>query len=281
MGVKTAFLKVDLEEEIYMGQYEGFIVHGQESKVCKLDKTFYGLKQAPKQWHAKFDNLIMSKGFNANESDKCINYKSENGLCTIICLYIDDMLIFGSNLHVINNVKLILWANLDMKDLGEANVILGIKITWSEKKICLDQSHYIEKILKKYNYFDSKPVCIFYDPSVKLFKNTEDSVNQPKYGSIIDSLRYVVDCTRPDIAYVVGLPCRFTSRPSLEHGNDIARVMRYLKKTQKLGLHYQKFSVVLEGYIDANWNSFSDDSKATYGYIFNIVGKNVAWKFKK
>ena len=217
MDVKTAFLNGDLEEEIYMEQPEGFIVHGQESKVCKLDKSLYGLKQAPKQWHEKFDNLLMSKGFKVNESDKCIYYKTEGRLCIIICLYVDDMLIFGSNLHVINDVKSMLSANFDMKDLGEANVILGIKITRTENGIFLDQSHYIEKILKKYNYFDSKPACTPYDSSVKLFKNTGDSVNQSEYASIIGSLRYAADCTRPDIAYAVGLLCRFTSRPNLEH----------------------------------------------------------------
>ena len=77
----------------------------------------------------------MSKGFKVNKSDKCIYYKSENGLCTIICLYVDDMLSFVSNLHVINDVKSMLSANFDMKYLGEANVILGIKITRIKKEI--------------------------------------------------------------------------------------------------------------------------------------------------
>ena len=134
-----------------MDQPEGFVVHGQEHKVCKLDKSLYGLKQAPKQWHEKFDNLIISNDFKVNESDKCIHYKFENDICTIICLYVDDLLIFGSNIHAINSVKSLLSANFDMKDLGEASVILGIKITRSLKGISLDQSHYIEKILKKYN----------------------------------------------------------------------------------------------------------------------------------
>ena len=82
----------------------------------------------------------MSKGFKVNKSDKCIYYKFENGLCTIVCLYVDDKLIFGSNLNVINDVKSMLCADFDMKDLGEANVILGIKITQSEIGIFLDQS---------------------------------------------------------------------------------------------------------------------------------------------
>ncbi|TYK00058.1 hypothetical protein E5676_scaffold596G00040 [Cucumis melo var. makuwa] len=276
MDVKTAFLNGDLEEEIYMKQPEGFIVHGQETKVRKLDKSFYDLKQAPKQWHEKFNNLLMSKGFKVNESDECIYYKTEGRVCIIICLYVDDMLIFGSNLHIINDVKSMLSANFDMKDLGEADVILGIKIARTENGISLDQSHYIEKILKKYNYFESKPACTPYDSSVKLFKNTGDSVNQSEYASIIGSLRYAADCTRPDIAYTIGLLCRFTSRLSLEHWNAIERVMRYLKKTQNLGLHYNKFSTVLEGYIDADWNSLSDDSKAISGYIFKITEEAVA-----
>ena len=75
MDVKIDFLNGELEEEIYMEQPDGFLVHGQENKVCKLDKYIYGLKQAPKQRHEKFDNLIISKGFKVNENDKCIYYE--------------------------------------------------------------------------------------------------------------------------------------------------------------------------------------------------------------
>src|SRR4051812_43520004 len=100
-------------------------------------------------------------------------------------------------------MKSLLCNNFDMKDLGRTSVILGIKITRSELGISLDQSYYVEKILKKYKYFDCKPVCTPYDPSVKLFKNTCESVRQTKYTSIIGSLSYATDCARPDIAYVV------------------------------------------------------------------------------
>ncbi|XP_062114335.1 secreted RxLR effector protein 161-like [Humulus lupulus] len=101
------------------------------------------------------------------------------------------------------------------------------------------------------------------------------------YASIIGSLRYATDCMRPDIAYVVGLLCKFTSRPSIEHWHAIERVMRYLKRTMNLGLHYQKFPTVLEGYSHADWNTLSDDSKAKSGYIFSIAGGTVSWKSKK
>lgn len=62
MSIKTIFLNDDLEEEIYMNQTEEFVIHGHENNVCKLDKTQFGLKQTPKQWHVKFDNLIYQTG---------------------------------------------------------------------------------------------------------------------------------------------------------------------------------------------------------------------------
>ena len=178
MDVKTTFLNGDLEEEIYMDQPEDFVVPGQEHKVCKLERSLYGLKQAPKQWHDKFDSLIISHGFRINESDKCVYYKFIDNICTIICLYVDNLLIFESHIDVVNKVKNLLRQNFDMKNLGEADLILGTKITRTSDGVALDQSHYIEKLLRKYNYFDCKPVCSPYDPSVKLFKNTGEALDK-------------------------------------------------------------------------------------------------------
>ena len=93
---------------------------------------------------------MLSNGFKVNESDKCIYYKFENGTCTFMCLYVDDLLIFRSNLSTVNAVKSLLCKNFDMKDLREASVILRIKITKSENGISLNQSHSVEKIIKKY-----------------------------------------------------------------------------------------------------------------------------------
>jgi hypothetical protein len=74
MDVKTTFLNGEWDEEIYMEQPNGFIVDGQEGKVCKLLKSLYGLKQAPKQSHKKFERTLIAAGFVVNETDKCVYY---------------------------------------------------------------------------------------------------------------------------------------------------------------------------------------------------------------
>jgi hypothetical protein len=207
MDVKTAFLNGDLEEEIYMDQPKGFVLPGNEHKVFKLLKSLYGLRQAPRQWHIKFDQCLLSNDFKTNESDKCIYYKSFDDAHVIICFYVDDLLIFGSSIYIINTTKILLKNNFDMKDLEEANVILGMKITRISNGIFIDQSHYIEKILKKYKYFDYKPINTPCDPSVHLFptKHENNIYNQKEQASIIGSHRYVIDCTTSDISYVVGV----------------------------------------------------------------------------
>ena len=98
MDIKTAFLNRNLEEEVYMDQPEGFVLSRNERKVCKLVKSLYGLKQAPKQWHEKFDTIILANGFKHNGADKCVYSKFTVEYGVIVCLYVDDMLIFGTNM---------------------------------------------------------------------------------------------------------------------------------------------------------------------------------------
>jgi hypothetical protein len=109
MNVKTTFLNRELEEEIYIAQHDGFVVKGQEDKVCKFVKSLYGLKLAPKKWHKKFDVTLISAPFSVNEADRCVYYRHGGGQGVILCLYVDGILIFGTSLDVINEVKTFLW----------------------------------------------------------------------------------------------------------------------------------------------------------------------------
>ncbi|GJU82093.1 retrovirus-related pol polyprotein from transposon TNT 1-94 [Tanacetum coccineum] len=157
MDVKTAFLNGDLEEEIYMNQPEGFTAPGQEGKVCRLVKSLYGLKQAPKQWHQKFDNTMLESGFKINECDKCVYVKDTSSGYVILCLYVDDMLIVGSNDKMIRSTKDMLKSKFDMKDMGLADVILGIKIIRTQNGLVLSTRPDLAYAISRLSRYTSNP----------------------------------------------------------------------------------------------------------------------------
>ena len=282
MDVKTAFLNGELDEEIYMKQPEGFVVPGCENKVCKLKKSIYGLKQAPKDWHDKFDKVVLSNGYVINQADKCVYSKFDSsGKGVIICLYVDDMLIFGTDQNQVDKTKKFLSSNFDMKDMGEAEVILGIRIKRENNGISISQSHYIEKILKRFNFKDCSPVSTPLDPSIKLLPNKGVSVSQLEYSRAIGSLMYAMISTRPDIAYAVGKLSRYTSKPSSHHWQALSRVFKYLKGTMDYGLAYTGFPSVIEGHSDASWISNEEDHSSTSGWVFLLGGGAISWSSKK
>ncbi|GMI95547.1 hypothetical protein HRI_003224000 [Hibiscus trionum] len=281
MDVKTAFLNGDLDEEIYMEQPLGFEAPGMEGKVCRLKKSLYGLKQAPKQWYEKFHKTILSFGFVVNGSDACVYSRMFGTDCVIISLYVDDMLIFSTNIESINKTKSFLSTKFEMTDLGEVDVILGVKVIKSEKGFSLSQTHYIEKVLKKFDSFDVVPVRTPYDSSIHLFKNEGSSVSQMEYAKIIGSLMFLMNYTRPDIAYVVSRLSRYTHNPSNEHWVALRRLLKYLKGTMDWRLEFVGFPATLEGYCDANWVSDSDEVSSTSGYVFTLGGAAISWKSSK
>ena len=213
-----------------------------------------------------------------NECDKCVYTKSTQKGYVIVCLYVDDMLIIGSNHEMIQSTKKNLTGKFDMKDLGVADVILGIKISRTSEGYILSQAHYVEKILEKYNKGDLNVVRTPVDLTLHLSKNTGSSISQLEYSRIIGSLMYLTNCTRPDIAQAVNRLSRYTSNPGHNHWKAMVRVLRYLRETSKYGLHYTRYPAVLEGYSDANWISDTADSKSTSGFVFTLGGAAVSWK---
>nr|KAJ0200935.1 hypothetical protein LSAT_V11C600328890 [Lactuca sativa] len=159
----------------------------------------------------------------------------------------DDMLIFGTDLEDVDKTKKFLSSSFDMKDMGEAEVILDIRIRKGNNGISISQSHYIEKILKKFNFENCSPVSTPIDPSLKLLPNKGSLVSQLEYSRAIGCLMYAMISTRPDIAYVVGRLSRYTSNHSSHHWQDVSRVFKYLKGTINYGLTYNGYPSVLEG----------------------------------
>jgi hypothetical protein len=147
----------------------------------------------------------------------CVYYCYGGGEGVILCLYVDDILIFSIDIDVINEVKSFLSKSFDMKDLGEADMILNIKLIKADGGITLLQSHYVEKVLKLFGFLDCKPSPTPYDPSVTLQKNKKIGLDQFRYSQIIGSLMYLVSATRSDISFAMSKLSRFMSNPGTDH----------------------------------------------------------------
>jgi hypothetical protein len=126
--VKIAFLNGELEEEVYVAQAKGFSVNGKEQYVLKLSKALYGLKHAPRAWNIKLDKSLKKLGFMKCPSESVV-YKRGAGKATLILgVYVDDLLIIGSDSHEIEKFKQQMAAEFEMSDLGLLCYYLGIEV---------------------------------------------------------------------------------------------------------------------------------------------------------
>src|SRR6185295_15360731 len=153
MDVKTAFLNGNLTEDVYMMQPEGFVDPSNAGKICKLRKSIYGLKQVSRSWNIRFDEVVKGFGFIKNEEEACVYKKESGSSVAFLILYVDDILLIGNDISMVEFRKTSLKNSFSMKDLGEQAYILGIKIYKDRSKnvIRLSQDTYIDKVLKWFN----------------------------------------------------------------------------------------------------------------------------------
>lgn len=118
--VKSAFLNGELQEEVYVTQPEGYIIHGKEEKVYKLKKALYGLKQAPRAWYSKIDSYFLDNGFERSKNEPTLYLKKQGkNDILIICLYVDDMIYMGSSSALVDEFKICMKKKFEMSDLGQ------------------------------------------------------------------------------------------------------------------------------------------------------------------
>src|SRR3954464_5810925 len=158
MDVKTAFLNGNIEEELYMMQPEGYIDPRNVGKVCKLQRSIYGLKQASRSWNLRFDEVIKAFGFVQNVEEFSVYKKQSGTSIAFLVLYVDDILLIGNDVKFLESVKEYLNGQFSMKDLGEVAYILGIKIyrDRSNRLLALSQRTYLEIVVKKFKMDSSK-----------------------------------------------------------------------------------------------------------------------------
>ena len=216
--------------------------------------------------------------------------KRTSGKFAILSLYVNDILIVGSDKEYLMDIKRWLSTHFDMQAMGEANYILGAKIKRdrSKKIFALSQKNYIQKILERFHMSSCKPVDTPVSKGKALSINMcpknpqeHEEMSRVPYASAVGSLMYAMMCTRPYICFSVGLVSQYQSNPRREHWKAVKRILRYLKGILDYCLVYQGSELRLVRYSDADWGGDLDQRKSTYGYVFLLNKGAISWCSKK
>lgn len=282
MDAVTAFLQGDLEEDIYMEQPEEY--QDGTDKVCKLNRSIYGLKQAGRQWNLKLDNALKKFGLHKSQMDPCIYFSSDKGI--LIAIYVDDFLLFYRDESKLIEMKKYLNHSFKMKDMGPVTSCIGLNIRQRERSIEIDQSGYVEEILCRFEMQESKPVRNPADTSTKLSIEmvTEENslVGKIPYQEAVGALLYLAQGTRPDIAFAVNNVSRFNQCHSDIHWKAVKRIFRYLRGTTDYKLRYSKSkNGDIIAYSDSDWASDVDKRRSCSGFVITMSGGAICWSSKR
>eukprot|EP00253_Pinus_taeda_P032625 PITA_32625 len=189
----------------------------------------------------------------------------------------------------INVLKRKLANSFAMKDLEAAKQILGMRITRDRenRKLTLSHNEYIQKVLKRFNIHNAKPVSTHFSSHFKLSKEmcrkTQedlDYMSKVPYASVVGSLMYAMVYTRPDIAHAVEVVSRYMKNPAKEHWMAVKWILIYLKGTTNQALCFGASNVSLKGYVDADMAGDRDNRRSTTRYVFTVGGTTVSWVSK-
>lgn len=283
MDVKTAFLHGKLKEHIYMNLPEDLY---EENFVCKLNKSIYGLKQAPKCWNEQFHNHMKNLNFTCSNFDTCLYLKKTHDVMLICFLFVDDLLILCNDLKEIEKFKRQLGQTFDMVDLGEVKTFLGINIERDRKvgTIKIHQSEYIKSILHRFGMTECKGIKTPIEKGLKLgMAEASEELTQHPYRELVGCLMYVMIGSRPDICFALNYFSKFQVKATDNHWKYLKRVLRYLKETLYFGLVYKRhsFKNVVQGFVDADYSMDIDDRKSVTGFCFMFFGNCVLWGTRK
>ena len=282
LDVKTAFLHGDLRENVYVSQPEGYEVKGSESKVYKLKKALYGLKQAPRAWNEKLNKALGELRFEKCTKEPSLYRLRKDGSLLLVAVYVDDLLITGSQVEMINEFKRDMSSKFEMSDLGLLTYYLGIEVLQYDGGISLRQEGYAKKILEETNMIECNATQFPMDAGLVLSKSQEESsVEEKNYRRIIGCLRYLLH-TRPDLSYCVGVLSRYMHSPKESHLTALKQVLRYVKGTYAYGLDFKRAeTATLIGYSDSSHNVDVDDGRSTTGHMFYLNDCLITWCSQK
>lgn len=317
VDVVAAFLNGELDEDVYCEIPEGMAeffaefpeendvgYDANEDQVMQCLKSLYGLKQAPRQWEKRRTEALAKLGFIQLKSDAAV-YISYS-LRVIIVTYVDDLLIMGPDDTAITKVVSDLGEAFELKDIGDVQYFLGIRITrnLTDRTITLSQDAYALRTLESLGYRDLRPAPTPFAAGSLALAVPNDGTADPRdvhaYQSGNGSLMHAMTQTRPDLCFLMGITSRYAHNPSESHQRLLQYGFRYWNSTYDYGLRLgggtsanfnwddENFTIDREAgdavhvtaWVDASWKDDKTSGKSTFGYGIQVDDKLVAFKSK-
>ncbi|XP_021758565.1 uncharacterized protein LOC110723521 [Chenopodium quinoa] len=254
LDINNAFLHGKLVEEVYMRMPKG--IPNPNNLVCKLKRSLYGLKRASRQWFARLNEELHKQGFIQAKNDPSLFIYQTSTAFIIAAVYVDDIILTGTDLGVITTLKNHLHKVFSIKDLGELHYFLGIEVSHKKQSIILTQKKFSKELLQ----LTSDHGDHFHDPVL--------------YKSLVGKLNFLTH-TRPDLSYAVQTLSQFMSQQRIPHVQALHHVLRYIAGTIGQGILLQANSqLCLKAYSDSDWASCSESRKSVTGYVM-LLGNSL------
>ncbi|KAI3728603.1 hypothetical protein L6452_17241 [Arctium lappa] len=282
MDVKSAFLYGSIEEEVYVCQPPGFENPSYPDRVYKLKKALYGLHQAPRAWYDTLSSYLLENGFERGVIDKTLFIKRQKKDILLVQIYVDDIIFGSTRESMCREFEELMHQRFKMSSMGELTFFLGLQVQQKSDGIFISQSKYVQDILTKFGFSDSKPVSTPMETHKQITADLEgEDIDVHHYRSMIASLMYLI-ASRPDIMFPVCVCARFQVRPKQSHYQAVKRIFRYLKGQPRLGLWYpHDSSFDLLAYSDSDLGGANLDRKSTSGGCQFLGARLVSWQCKK
>lgn len=198
--------------------------------------SLYGLKQTSRQWHAKLADFLKTQGYTQSKNDYSLFLKQSAQHLTIVVVYVDDILLIGSDPTTIQDLKQSLNTAFGIKDLGFPHYFLGFEVTHYQDGVTLSQRKFTQDLLKESGHLHARSTATPLPINYKLTPDTGVPVEDPTlYRTYIGKL-YFLSNTRPDISFAVQTLGQFMQQPTSSHMAALDHLLRYISGTAGQGI---------------------------------------------
>jgi hypothetical protein len=281
MNVKTTFLYDKIHENVFVVQFTRF--EQEINKICKLNKTLYDLKQFSRVWFETLITFLFSLDYVSLNVEFNVFMKDD----IMIVIYVNDLIFTELDFAVIFRLKNVLNERFEMSDLNSCIYYLDMMIFRNRRLrlLILNQSVYVEQMLRDHEMWDCKSLIIFMNVSCRLIKvfdeYTADKNLRTNYQSVVRSLMYIMLKTRFDITYFISMISRYVFNLIQNHWQAVKRIFRYLRRTHQMKLIFREALKSLENYTNSDWAEDQDIKRSTSEYVFNVSSDVISWFSKR